>query len=144
MQRHSVVMLQYTVAALSMLLVNSVNATGQNESMRGALPPPGPYMSSRPVLMPTPVPVQEPGAMQPRTPMMPHYPTHSMMPPGQQMPRQPMYGYSPGMLPQGYSPVMPPFSNTMPYGSMPNRYSYPQPSPWQQPGYVPQQGGWRW
>lgn len=144
MQMKGLALLKYIPVAIPMTLAALAHAEGQTGPRHGTLPPPGPYMSSRPVITPAPSVTEEAGAAQ--APMMQPYPAQSMMPPVQPMPMpmQPGYGYNPGMpQQQGYRPMMP-YGNNMPDGVVPNRYDYPQPSPWQQPVYGPQQRGWHW
>jgi hypothetical protein len=114
-----------TAMAVALCLFTGVTLA-QGSDAQALLPPPGPYLSSRPLLEPVPQgePAAAPQGARPSAPAMPPAAAGRGQP----------YGYPGYVPPQGYSP----------YGSAP--YGYPrQPrGAWQAPAYPPQQGGWRW
>lgn len=144
MQGNHMAMLKYTALSLLMTVASISSADDSYAPQQGVLPPPGPYMSSRPVLSPAPEQNVQTQVVQPQMPMAKPYSGNSAMAPAQPMPMQPMHGYNQGFPPYGYSQPMP-YGNAMQNAFMPYRYNQPQPNPWQQqPYYGPQQGGWRW
>lgn len=114
-----------TAIAAALCLFTGATVAQEN-NMQALLPPPGPYLSSRPLLEPVQqgAPAAAPQGARPPAPAMAPAPT------GQGQP----YGYPAYVPSQGYSP----------YGNVP--YGYPQQprGNWQAPAYPPQQGGWRW
>lgn len=118
--------------ATTMLAVgSSVWAETPSVTEQAVLPPPGPYLSSRPLLQPS-GDVDMPQAM---TPPAAFYGYAPASPYSGAMPRQ---GYYPAPMP--YRGVPP---NTMPMQQAPNTY-YPRPQPWGAPAYVPGPAVGRW
>jgi len=118
------------VAAMS--LAFAAQAQQQDYSQRQLLPPPGPYMSSRPLLMP------RAGVEQQQQRANERMAIQQPMPHPQQRPMMPSYGYPQAGNRQAYPAPMP-YNN-----GMQPRNQYQQPAPWQTPYNVPQRGGWHW